>query len=201
MIASIIARLFGGNDSGNDDGLAALQALLAERQTNLALTAQYVSPTVNTQGEPTAVFPCTLYHDGAEAGRETIGSGTVDIGAMTFGTQTGNTAHTPNGHIYAIKMWDAAITSPAPGQTLTSQPADLIGYWPLDLNRNGVTPDLSPYSNHGTVNGPTLTGPTVELKDTLSGTATSDTVTGLLNGEEYEAYVHTLTSDNEVRDV
>jgi len=68
MIASIIARLFGGNDGGNDDGLAALQALLAERQTNLALTAQYVSPTVNTQGEPTAVFPCTLYHDGEEYG-------------------------------------------------------------------------------------------------------------------------------------
>lgn len=68
MIQAIIERLFGGNDTDEANGLAALQALLAERQNNLSLTAEYIRPTVNMQGEPTAVFPCTLYHDGEEYG-------------------------------------------------------------------------------------------------------------------------------------
>lgn len=67
MIASIITRLFGGNDDAQD-GLEALQTLLAEREATLTLTARYVRPTVNTQGEPTAVFPITLYQDGEEYG-------------------------------------------------------------------------------------------------------------------------------------
>nr|WP_238987719.1 fibronectin type III domain-containing protein [Halobellus captivus] len=49
--------------------------------------------------------------------------------------------------------------------------------------------------------GPTLTGPTVEdVSGALSGSAESTTVDGLLNGERYEAFVHALTDDNEVRD-
>lgn len=67
-MSGLLDRLFGGSDDGNDDGLAALQRLLEDRQTNLSLTAVYGRPTVSMQGEQTAVFPCTLYHDGEEYG-------------------------------------------------------------------------------------------------------------------------------------
>lgn len=55
-------------DEAQPDGLAALQNFLAERQARLSLEARYGRPTVNTQGEVTAVFPITLYHDGEEYG-------------------------------------------------------------------------------------------------------------------------------------
>jgi hypothetical protein len=67
MIASILTRLFGGNDD-ETDGLAALQSALAERQTTLDLSAEYERPTINRQGEPTAMFPCTLYEGGEPYG-------------------------------------------------------------------------------------------------------------------------------------
>lgn len=59
-----LKALFGLTDSTDPDGLAVLQDLLAERQSRLSLEAEYGRPTVNMQGEPTAVFPISLYHDG-----------------------------------------------------------------------------------------------------------------------------------------
>lgn len=66
MFQNLLDRLFGGNNA--DNGLEALQSLLSEREATLSLTARYGRPTVNTTGEPTAVFPITLYNEGEEYG-------------------------------------------------------------------------------------------------------------------------------------
>lgn len=50
------------------DGLAALQDALASREAELSLTAEYGRPTISNVGEPTAVFPVSLYHEGEEYG-------------------------------------------------------------------------------------------------------------------------------------
>lgn len=63
---SVLQRFFGSNDQ--PDGLTVLENLLAERQATLALEAEYGRPTVNMQGEPTAVFPISLFHEGEEYG-------------------------------------------------------------------------------------------------------------------------------------
>lgn len=59
---------FGSTEEPTTCGLADLQALLHEREATLKLTAEYGTPTVSKQGEPTAVFPITLYHEGSEYG-------------------------------------------------------------------------------------------------------------------------------------
>lgn len=65
-----IKGLLGLNDSDEveEGGLDILAELLAEREATLALDAEYGQPTTNTLGEPTAVFPATLFHDGEEYG-------------------------------------------------------------------------------------------------------------------------------------
>lgn len=67
-LLNYLRGLLGGSDD-EQDGLEALQALLADRETTLRLTAQYGRPTVDGQGETTAIFPTTLYHDGEEYGK------------------------------------------------------------------------------------------------------------------------------------
>ena len=81
-------------------------------------------------------------------------------------------------------------------------PADgLVGYWPLDLNQSGTTPDLSEYANDGTVNGPTLTGAGLtDMSGELAAGTEAYTLQNLLNGEQYNAYVHAETDHNIVRD-
>jgi hypothetical protein len=53
-------------DEDETDGLEALQNYLAKQEERLSLTAVFARPTIDTQGEPTAVFPVTLLHDGEE---------------------------------------------------------------------------------------------------------------------------------------
>jgi hypothetical protein len=70
----------------------------------------------------------------------------------------------------------------------------LVGYWPLDINNSGTTPDVSSYANDGTVNGPTLVGNTPsDVSGALSGATSSYSYTNLLNGEKYETFVHSGT--------
>lgn len=71
-VTGFIKGLFGLNDSEDtEDGLEILADLLAEREATLALDAEYGKPTTNTTGEPTAVFPVTLRHDGEDYGSHT----------------------------------------------------------------------------------------------------------------------------------
>jgi len=63
-----IKGLLGLNDEQQADGLESLKRFLEERQNTLSLTAEYGRPSVNTQGEITAVFPMTLYYDGERYG-------------------------------------------------------------------------------------------------------------------------------------
>lgn len=64
-----IKSLFGvSNEEETYSGLTVLEDLLAEREATLRLEAEYERPTVNTTGEPTAVFPITLFHEGDEYG-------------------------------------------------------------------------------------------------------------------------------------
>jgi hypothetical protein len=58
-----LKALLGLTDSTEQDGLEVLQGFLEERQARLSLEAVYGRPTVNTQGEVTAIFPITLYHE------------------------------------------------------------------------------------------------------------------------------------------
>jgi len=61
---------FLGNETDEaQPGLDTLHELLAEREAELTLTAEYGRPYPNTQDEPTVVFPYTLYTgDGEEYG-------------------------------------------------------------------------------------------------------------------------------------
>lgn len=60
-----LKRLFGaGSDAEDENGLEKLQAYLERQAATLNLVARYEEPTLDTRGEPTAVFPMTLYHDG-----------------------------------------------------------------------------------------------------------------------------------------
>lgn len=51
---------FLGNDEVEADGLEQLRDLLAEREAELTLTAEYGRPYPNMTDEPTVVFPYTL---------------------------------------------------------------------------------------------------------------------------------------------
>lgn len=61
-------RQFFASSTDQPDGLDVLASLLAEREATLALDAEYVKPTVNMTGEPTAVFPITLRHESENYG-------------------------------------------------------------------------------------------------------------------------------------
>lgn len=63
-----ITGLLGLNDSNEADGLDILANLLSEREAVMTLDAQYEKPTTNTMGEPTAVFPISLFQEGEEYG-------------------------------------------------------------------------------------------------------------------------------------
>lgn len=56
-----------GSDAA-EDGLDVLADLLAQREVTLALDAEYAKPTTSTVGEPTAVFPVSLTHEGEDYG-------------------------------------------------------------------------------------------------------------------------------------
>jgi hypothetical protein len=56
---------FLGNSTETTDGLAELQAILADKQTTLDLSATFGRPTIDKQGTTTAVFPYTVTHEGA----------------------------------------------------------------------------------------------------------------------------------------
>lgn len=57
---------FLGNDDVEADGLKQLRDLLAEREAELTLTAEYGRPYPNMTNEPTVVFPYTLVTDDGE---------------------------------------------------------------------------------------------------------------------------------------
>lgn len=57
------------NDEDETGGLEALQNYLSKQEERLSLTAVFARPTIDTQGEPTAVFPAALFHDGEEYAR------------------------------------------------------------------------------------------------------------------------------------
>lgn len=165
-------------------------------------TSDLISGGVRTFGLSHDGTTLSSYVDGANTAN--VDGGYVpetDSPALSIGNRADDLTEPHPGTLYVVYLYDRALTESEHSTIATGGFVSngLIGYWPLDLIRSGTTPDLSPYPNDGTVNGPTLTGPTVQLKNTLSATATSDTVTGLKTGEEYESYVHTLTSDNEVR--
>lgn len=78
---------------------------------------------------------------------------------------------------------------------------DLVGYWPLDHNDGGVTHDVSEFSNDGTVNGATVTGAGITDKSgTLSPGTQNYTLSGLLDGEQYNTFVESETEHSVTRD-
>lgn len=75
-VLQTIKSLLGLQDDSDElTGLEALQTYLAEKEETLgSLTAVFTEPTVDTQGEVTAVFPYTVFHEG-----ELYGYGTKEF--------------------------------------------------------------------------------------------------------------------------
>ena len=68
-VTGYIAGLLGLNETEEADGLQQLRDLLAEREAELTLEAEYGRPHPNMTDEPTVVFPYSLYTgDGEEYG-------------------------------------------------------------------------------------------------------------------------------------
>lgn len=83
-----------------------------------------------------------IYVDGSEAGRETIGSGTVDLGSITVGGTSGGRAIP--GDITDVRIWDVARTQSEidnnKDSRLNGDESGLIGYWPLDDTTDKFVP-------------------------------------------------------------
>lgn len=120
---------------------------------------------------------------------------TTALGTLKFGNDF-------SGDLFSARLYDRRLSDQEVSDAYNGNPPnDYVGYWPFDLNLSGVTPDVSGNGNDGTVNGPTLTGPALtDATGTLSGSTTTGTPSGLLNGQLYEAYLHAETADATVRD-
>lgn len=63
---SALRGLIPSFDSGDDlSGVEGLRVLLEQQMGGISLEAEYGEPTFDTVGEPTAVFPYTVYQDGS----------------------------------------------------------------------------------------------------------------------------------------
>lgn len=65
-VTNYLAGLLGLNDTEEPNGLDQLRDLLAEREAELTLSAEYGRPHPNMSEEPTVVFPYTLYTGNGE---------------------------------------------------------------------------------------------------------------------------------------
>lgn len=169
-----------------------------EVNSGVVLNAGDVTNLIGTYDGATA----KIYLDGVEEGSNSI-SGTFLFPEEHYigSYSAGSNVHP--GNIFFTAIWNRALSaSEASAVASGDLPVNgLVGYWPLDLNLSGVTPDVSGYGNDGTVNGPTLTGPPLtDATGALSGSATSGTPSGLLNGQQYKSYLHAETADATVRD-
>jgi hypothetical protein len=144
-----------------------------------------------------------IYINGSEVGRETIGSGTVDMGKLRIGTDS--KLHNLNGRLRDVALWDIEQTSSEVGEGVEpphNQSDNIIGYWPLDLEAGGATPDVSEFANDGTVNGPSLVGNTPsDVSGALPSGTTSYNLSSLLEGNEYTVFVHSETEHSKTRDI
>lgn len=142
-----------------------------------------------------------LYVNNDSGSSESVSNSSVNLGGFFIGAN--DEFHNLDGRIYEVSLYDRVLTSTERTEWENGNvPSGPIGYWPLDLNQSGTTPDLSEYANDGTVNGATLTGAGLtDVSGALAAGTTSYSPSGLLNGEQYHAYVHAETEHTTVRDV
>lgn len=107
------------------------------------------------------------------------------------------------GRLRNVTIHNVSLTGTEVNNTMSGDipPNGLVGYWPLDINNGGTTPDVSEFANDGDVNGPSLVGNTpTDMSGALAGGATSYNLGSLLNGERYETFVQTETEHSTTRD-
>lgn len=109
-----------------------------------------------------------IYVRGEEAARETIGSGTVDITNVSFGTvAVGFDQHTFNGELYDVGYYNRAPTASevadhADGQDIKN---GRVSHWPLNEASGSTATDVVG-SNDGNIVGPGWVRSDVSLGDT-----------------------------------
>jgi len=137
---SVFIRTWGDNNSGSPSNVP------TEEWTHIAVTW-------NNNDTAKVYFNGVLDEEVSVNDTNTGTTSDLEIGRRANNDEKYFNGYLANVEMHKTVLSDSQIDNIADGGLVVD---GLVGYWPLNQNNSGTTPDVSEYANDGTVNGPSL---------------------------------------------